>query len=62
MGSRSDERRRRATAARGWVYGHDHDALNPGLLPHQTYPVLVGGPLDGLLLDILGWRSEDRTR
>ncbi|MGP3632439.1 hypothetical protein ACTU45_03510 [Streptomyces sp. 24-1644] len=44
---------------RGRVYGHDHDAPNPGPLPHQTYAVLVGGPLDGLLLDITGWRPEE---
>ncbi|WP_442805979.1 hypothetical protein [Streptomyces sp. NBC_01341] len=41
---------------RGRVYGHDHDHddPNPGQLPHQTYAALVGGPLDGLLLDITG--------
>ncbi|MFJ7062010.1 hypothetical protein ACIQVA_30565 [Streptomyces microflavus] len=44
---------------RGRVYGHDHDRPNPGPLPHQTYAVLVGGPLDGLLLDITGWRPEE---
>ncbi|MGW3060662.1 hypothetical protein ACWC98_32680 [Streptomyces goshikiensis] len=44
---------------RGRVYGHDHDAPNPGPLPHQTYAALVGGPLDGLLLDITGWRPEE---
>lgn len=44
---------------RGRVYGHDHDDPNPGPLPHQTYAVLVGGPLDGLLLDITGWRPEE---
>ncbi|MFE4337407.1 hypothetical protein ACFRQM_51505 [Streptomyces sp. NPDC056831] len=43
---------------RGRVYGHDHDDPNPGPLPHQTYAALVGGPLDGLLLDITGWRSR----
>jgi len=32
-----------------------HDAPHPGPLPHQTYPALVGGPLDGLLLDNTGW-------
>ncbi|AYV26441.1 hypothetical protein EES41_06865 [Streptomyces sp. ADI95-16] len=31
----------------------------PGPLPHRTYAVLVGGPLDGLLLDIHGWRPEE---
>ncbi|MFI8341886.1 hypothetical protein ACIF8W_17705 [Streptomyces sp. NPDC085639] len=44
---------------RGRVYGHDHDEPNPGPLRHQTYAVLVGGPLDGLLLDITGWRAEE---
>ncbi|MFG2630012.1 hypothetical protein [Streptomyces sp. NPDC048473] len=44
---------------RGRVYGHDHDEPNPGPLPHQTYAALVGGPLDGLLLDITGWRPEE---
>ncbi|KUN35814.1 hypothetical protein AQJ30_24410 [Streptomyces longwoodensis] len=44
---------------RGRVYGRDHDAPNPGSLPHQTYAALVGGPLDGLLLDI---RAGDRKK
>ncbi|CAK7286417.1 hypothetical protein SGPA1_40677 [Streptomyces misionensis JCM 4497] len=35
-----------------------HDDLRPGPLPHQTYAALVGGPLDGLLLDISGWCPE----
>ncbi|WP_030562926.1 hypothetical protein [Streptomyces aureocirculatus] len=42
---------------RGRVYGHDHD--DPGPLADQTYAVLTGGPLDGLLLRITGWRPED---
>ncbi|MFF2523534.1 hypothetical protein [Streptomyces liangshanensis] len=41
----------------GRVYGHDHP--DPGPLPHQTYAALVGGPLDGLLVDITGWRPEE---
>jgi hypothetical protein len=44
---------------RGRVYGHDHDDPDPGPLPHQTYAALIGGPLDGLLLDITGWRPEE---
>ncbi|MFD4973644.1 hypothetical protein [Streptomyces sp. NPDC058424] len=36
---------------RGRVYGHDHGDPNPGPLPHRTYATLMGGPLDGLLLD-----------
>lgn len=43
----------------GWVYGYDHDDLNPGLFPHRTYAELVGGPLDGVLLDIHGWRAVE---
>ncbi|MFE6335167.1 hypothetical protein ACFVOK_18390 [Streptomyces sp. NPDC057798] len=43
----------------GRVYGAEHDAPHPGTLPHRTYAVLVGGPLDGLLLDINGWRTEE---
>ncbi|MDX3636995.1 hypothetical protein PV728_43785 [Streptomyces europaeiscabiei] len=43
---------------RGRVYGHDHDD-HPGPLPHRTYAALVGGPLDGLLLDIHGWRTVE---
>lgn len=37
---------------RGRVYGHDHADPNPGPLPWQTYAATIGGPLDGLLLDI----------
>lgn len=44
---------------RGRVYGCDHDDPHPGPLPHQTYAALVGGPLDGLLLDVTGWRPEE---
>ncbi|MFJ2723125.1 hypothetical protein [Streptomyces sp. NPDC087437] len=44
---------------RGRVYGHNHDDSNPGPLPHWTYATLIGGPLDGLLLDITGWRPEE---
>ncbi len=41
------------------VYGHDHDDPNPGPLPHPTYAFLAGGPLDGPLLDITGWRPQE---
>lgn len=44
---------------RGRVYGHDHDDPDPGPRPHRTYAALVGGPLDGLLVDITGWRPEE---
>ncbi|MEU4797519.1 hypothetical protein [Streptomyces sp. NPDC023327] len=32
--------------------GCDHADPHPGPLPHQMYAALIGGPLDGLLLDI----------
>ncbi|MFJ5030310.1 hypothetical protein ACIQB5_19755 [Streptomyces sp. NPDC088560] len=42
---------------RGRVYGQDHD--DPGPRPGQRYVELVGGPLDGLLLDITGRTPDD---
>ncbi|KUN79004.1 hypothetical protein AQJ66_29405 [Streptomyces bungoensis] len=45
---------------RGRVYGADHE--HPGPVAGRRYAELVGGPLDGLLLDITGWtRDEIRT-
>ncbi|MEU5899550.1 MULTISPECIES: hypothetical protein [Streptomyces] len=44
---------------RGRVYGQDHE--HPGPRPGQSYAELVGGPLDGLLLDITGWTREEVT-
>ncbi|CAK7286177.1 hypothetical protein ACNFR7_11770 [Streptomyces sp. RM1] len=41
---------------RGRVYGHDHD--DPGPRPDRRYAELVGGPLDGLLLDITDRAGE----
>ncbi|WP_328458752.1 hypothetical protein OG780_42510 [Streptomyces sp. NBC_00386] len=41
------------------VYGADHEDPHPGPLLHRTYAALIGGPLDGLLLDIHGWRTEE---
>ncbi|MCQ8195063.1 hypothetical protein [Streptomyces rugosispiralis] len=41
---------------RGRVYGADHD--HPGPRPDRRYVELVGGPLDGLLLDITGWTQD----
>jgi hypothetical protein len=37
---------------RGRVYGADHDDAGPR--PGRLYVELVGGPLDGLLLDVTG--------
>ncbi|MFE8947357.1 hypothetical protein [Streptomyces sp. NPDC007856] len=42
---------------RGRVYGQDHD--QPGPRPGRRYAELVGGPLDGLLLDITGWTQAE---
>ncbi|MFI2235624.1 hypothetical protein [Streptomyces chrestomyceticus] len=44
---------------RGRVYGTDFDAPHPGPRPGRTYAELVGGPLDGLLLDITSWTPQD---
>ncbi|MEJ8639346.1 MULTISPECIES: hypothetical protein [unclassified Streptomyces] len=40
---------------RGRVYGADHDDPDPGPQPGHVYRELVGGPLDGLLLDVTDW-------
>ncbi|WP_369217003.1 hypothetical protein [Streptomyces flavofungini] len=45
---------------RGRVYGRDHDDPDPGPRPGRHYAELVGGPLDGLLLDITGMAREER--
>nr|WP_229818510.1 hypothetical protein [Streptomyces chromofuscus] len=42
---------------RGRLDGAEHEDPDP--LPYRTYAVRVGGPLDGLLLDITDWRTED---
>lgn len=44
---------------RGRVYGTDHDDPNPCPRPGRTYAELVGGLLDGLLLDITGWTPDE---
>ncbi|MEU0134553.1 hypothetical protein ABZ172_11030 [Streptomyces sp. NPDC006296] len=40
------------------VYGADHDDPDPGPRPGRVYVELVGGPLDGLLLDVTGWPRD----
>jgi hypothetical protein len=40
------------------VYGADHDDPDPGPRPGRSYRELVGGPLDGLLLDVTGWSAD----
>ncbi|MFJ9153416.1 hypothetical protein ACIRP7_36380 [Streptomyces sp. NPDC102270] len=42
---------------RGRIYGTDHD--HPCPKPGRNYAELMGGPLDGLLLDITGWRPKE---
>ncbi|RST13008.1 hypothetical protein E2C00_16720 [Streptomyces sp. WAC05374] len=45
---------------RGRVYGADHDDPDPGPKPGHAYVELVGGPLDGLFLDVTGWSRQER--
>lgn len=40
------------------VYGGDHDDPDPGPRPGHSYGELVGGPLDGLLLDVTDWSAR----
>lgn len=44
---------------RGRVYGADHDAAAPK--SGRVYVELVGGPLDGLLLDVTGRRPAQEA-
>ncbi|MFH8753738.1 hypothetical protein ACH4GK_41505 [Streptomyces rimosus] len=53
------DRGRHEELLRGRVYGTDFDDPHPGPRPGRTYAELVGGPLDGLLLDITGWTPQD---
>ncbi|MFH8371008.1 hypothetical protein [Streptomyces sp. NPDC018031] len=46
---------------RGRVYGVDHDDPDPGRRPGRDYVELVGGPLDGLWLDVTGWTPRERA-
>ncbi|MGW2777193.1 hypothetical protein ACWC4C_32600 [Streptomyces olivaceoviridis] len=39
------------------VYGAGHNS--PGPRPGRCYAELVGGPLDGMLLDITGWTHDE---
>lgn len=39
------------------VYGADHD--HPCPRPDRRYAELIGGPLDGLMLDITGWKQTE---
>jgi hypothetical protein len=42
---------------RGRIYGQDHPRSGP--VPGRDYAELVGGPLDGILLDITGWTADE---
>lgn len=42
-------------------YGHDHDAPHAARYRTRRNAVLVGGPLDGLLLDITAYRKRGTT-
>ncbi|WP_240677785.1 hypothetical protein [Actinacidiphila soli] len=52
-------RQRRQELVSVTVYGADHD--DPAPRPRHVYRELVGGPLDGLLLDITGWTVMERA-
>lgn len=41
------------------VYGAERDDPDPGPRPDHVYVELVGGPLDGLLLDVTGWPTQE---
>ncbi|MER5618224.1 hypothetical protein [Streptomyces sp. NPDC002215] len=43
------------------VYGTEPDDPSPGPQPGCTYVELVGGALDGQLLDVTGWTTEQRS-
>lgn len=44
---------------RGRVYGQDPGDPGRGPRPGQRYVELVGGPLDGLLLDVTDWTADE---
>jgi hypothetical protein len=43
------------------VYGASADDVDSGPESGREYVELVGGPLDGLLLDVTGWSAVDRA-
>ncbi|MFB9594045.1 hypothetical protein [Streptomyces racemochromogenes] len=42
-----------------WVYGAEPDEPERGPQPDHDYVELVGGPLDGKLLDVTGWDPQE---
>ncbi|MFK0132359.1 hypothetical protein ACIQRZ_18640 [Streptomyces rubiginosohelvolus] len=50
------------TDLRPWIYGTDHDDPNPRTpTPGHLYVQLVGGPLDGQLLDVTGFTPDEQA-
>lgn len=47
------------TEHRPRVYGADHDDPHPYAEPGHAYVALVGGPLDGLLVDVTGCTEQE---
>ncbi|MCT2547371.1 hypothetical protein [Streptomyces atratus] len=43
------------------VYGSDHDDPDPYEQPGREYVELVGGALDGQLVDVTHWTPEERA-
>nr|AAS45783.1 SLV.1 [Streptomyces lavendulae] len=41
------------------MYGAKPSERGPGPKPGHVYVELVGGPLDGMLLDVTGWDSQE---
>ncbi|MEU7062885.1 hypothetical protein [Streptomyces sp. NPDC046161] len=41
------------------VYGAEPSERDPGPKPGRAYVELVGGPLDGMLLDVTGWPPQE---
>ncbi|WP_097977627.1 hypothetical protein [Streptomyces sp. gb14] len=50
------------TDHRPWIYGTDNDDPTPRTpTPGHGYVQLVGGPLDGQLLDVTGFTPDERA-
>ncbi|WP_097968469.1 hypothetical protein OG333_37315 (plasmid) [Streptomyces anulatus] len=43
------------------MYDTEHDSPATGPLPGHTYRELIGGPLDGQLIEITGWTGKQIT-
>ena len=40
------------------MYGSERDDSAPGPQPGRDYRELIGGPLDGQLMEVTGWMDE----